>query len=459
LPSAQNRFLKPQRTLLIVIGLSIAIRLIAAALLGSSVSDSPGIYDQVSYHTLALRVVGHHGFSFATGWWPATPANQPTAHWSFLYVLFLSGIYAILGPAPFVARCIQAIATGILQPWFAYRIARTLFGPRVAAVAAVITAGYAYFIYYSVGLLTEAFYIVAILWIVDAALRLGAAADSRTDGPGLGLWSEFGLALSLAVLLRQLMLLLVPMILLWIAWHASHRASPAVRLRAFRGMAVALLILTVSIVPWTVRNYRAFHQLVLLNTNAGFAFYWGNHPIHGTTFQPLLAGDEGAYRRLIPSELLELNEGALDRALLQRGLAFVAADPVRFLRLSLSRSSEYFKFWPTGDSSLASNLSRMLSFGLCFPFTIIGLLRLMSGSPSPSGNSIGTIHTGVWLVLALAAAYSVIHLATWTLVRYRLPVDALMMPFTALGVVWVFDCVRDVIGLRAATPEIVKELS
>ena len=30
--------------------------------------------------------------------------------------------------------------------------------------------------------------------------------------------------------------------------------------------------------------------------------------------------------------------------------------------------------------------------------------------------------------------YSVLHIATWAMVRYRLPVDAVLLPFAALGV-------------------------
>ena len=45
---------------------------------------------------------------------------------------------------------------------------------------------------------------------------------------------------------------------------------------------------------------------------------------------------------------------------------------------------------------------------------------------------------GVFLLLLLAACYSAVHLLTWTLVRYRLPVDAITMPFAAAGAVFVW---------------------
>src|SRR6266545_4041817 len=101
-----------QKFLILILGLSILIRLGAALVLGDQVVELPGTADQISYHSLALRVLAGYGFSFGQGWWPVTAAGAPTAHWSFLYTLFLTGVYAIFGPHPIAARIIQAILVG-----------------------------------------------------------------------------------------------------------------------------------------------------------------------------------------------------------------------------------------------------------------------------------------------------------------------------------------------------------
>src|SRR5829696_8496379 len=102
--------------------LAVGLRVAAALVLGNTVTPAPGIYDQVSYHTLALRVLEGHGFTFAQQWWPGTPGGEPTAHWSYLYTLFLTGMYALTGPAPLVARLVQAGLTGVLMPVLTYRL-------------------------------------------------------------------------------------------------------------------------------------------------------------------------------------------------------------------------------------------------------------------------------------------------------------------------------------------------
>jgi hypothetical protein len=208
-----------------------------------------------------------------------------------------------------------------------------------------------------------------------------------------------------------------------------------------------MVILAVAVLPWTVRNYRAFGQFVLLNTNAGFVFFWGNHPYHGSEFVPILPNDPGGvtYHTLLPRELRALNEAELDRALLARGLAFVRDDPGRFVRLSVSRVKEYFKFWPTAESNVVSNLVRVLSFGLLLPLLVIGTvvasfrMRNSSGDDGDQADCPGAL-----LLLLVAVAYTAVHLVTWTLIRYRLPVDAVMMPFAALAVVSLWQRVSNI---------------
>jgi Dolichyl-phosphate-mannose-protein mannosyltransferase len=441
-----------RHSLLIIILLGVGVRIGAALYQGNSVTSLPGVFDQISYHKLAVRVLGGHGFSFETGWWPATPANQPTAHWSFLYTLFLSATYFAFGINPLVARVIQCILTGVLQPLLAWRIGGRLFGPRVGLVSAALTAFYGYFVYYSAALVTESFYILAILWILDISTVLAASSNHPGGLKQLRPWVYLGLASGVAVLLRQVFLLIVPVVLAWICWRSicQHQSESG----SWKKLVIPLLhrlvlvstLLVASILPCTIRNYLAFGQFVLVNTNAGFAFFWGNHPSHGTQFIPILPGDGSRYGVLIPDELRTLNEAHMDRALLRRGIAFVLNDPTRYVLLSISRAGEYFKFWPSQDSGAPSNLVRVLSFGLCLPFLLSGVLIALFHTLCREQNIEPHSRPAAVLLLLVSGIYGLIHLLTWTLVRYRLPIDAILMPFAALSMVsaygWVSRSVR-----------------
>jgi len=423
------------RLLLIVLLVAIILRLAAAAYLGSTVEPLPGTYDQISYHNLALRVLGGYGFTFDREWWPITGAGEPTAHWSYLYTLYLAGVYALAGPNPLVARILQAAIVGVLQSYFAYLLGRRLFNQKAGLAAAALTAVYVYFVYYAGALMTESFYFTSILASLYFAICLADVLKSDTDKQRIIYYSILlGLSLTITVLLRQLFLLFIPFLFLWIllATRSDTKAPAGPALSFFKRilvLAIPMTIVVLAILPFTIQNYARFERFVLLNTNAGYAFFWANHPIHGTSFIEILPEGGPSYQELIPAELRHLDEAALDQALLKRGLGFIAQDPERYVLLSLSRIRSYFKFWPSPDSGLVSNLSRVLSFGLMLPLMLYGSYLAIRRKFSWS----------VALLLLFMLVYTCIHLLSWALVRYRLPVDAVWLVFAGLAISDLWD--------------------
>jgi hypothetical protein len=186
------------------------------------------------------------------------------------------------------------------------------------------------------------------------------------------------------------------------------------------------------IMPFTIYNLSRFGHFVLLNTNSGYAFFWANHPIYGTHFYPLLPSYLGSYQSLIPNELRNLDEAALDQALLKRGIQFVIEDPRRYLLLSLSRIPVFFMFWPSKDSGLTSNLSRVGSFGVLWPFMLYGLFRSIANEKQLLINRLASPS---FLLILFVFIYTMIHLLSWALIRYRLPVDAILIVFAGLALV------------------------
>jgi hypothetical protein len=425
----------PKRVLIGILILSVLLRVVAGvAFFGNQIQELPGTFDEVSYHNLALRVMDGHGFSFGERWWPGTAANEPTAHWSYLYTIYLVVIYSLFGPSPLLARILQAIIVGIIMPWLLYRLTFRLFAPkargegmftyspavaraqRISLLAAAIGAVYIYFFYYTASLITEGFYISAILWTFDTAVSLTQSTKISTRQ-----WALLGLAMSITVLLRQLFLLFLPFLLLWLWWAKRPRLTSFV-------LPVAMVVL--MILPWTIRNYLAFDHIVPLNTNSGFAFFWGNHPRYGTQFIPILPS--GEYFRMIPEALQAqgLNEAEMDSALLSEAFDFITAEPGRYILLSLSRIPTYFMFWPSSESGLVSNISRVGSFGLFLPFMVYGLYLSLRYSFASWRDRLASPFTLLYLFILV---YTGIHILTWTLIRYRIPVDAILVIFAGYG--------------------------
>jgi 4-amino-4-deoxy-L-arabinose transferase-like glycosyltransferase len=409
--------------LIAILAASVLLRLASAIYMGDQVENLPGTADQVSYHALALRVMGGEGFSFEENWWPATAAGTPTAHWSFLYTFYLVFVYGVFGVHPLAARLIQAIIVGVLQPYLAYWIGKKCFGERTGLIAGAITAGYAYFIYYAGCLMTEPFYMTAIMGMFAVVFSIEKSDVAKTGQNWLK-YTGLGVLFGFIVLLRQLFLLIIPFIAIWILYSQgwNRRWQTVFRLILAGGIVLAMIF------PFTIYNYLRFHRVVLLNTNSGYAFFFGNHPIYGTHFVPILPEEMGTYQQLIPKELLSLDEAALDQELMKRGIQFVVDDPGRYILLSISRIPVYFQFWPSSESGSISNLSRVVSFGIFLPFMVFGLF--LAGFR----RYFGKFSNQVWLLGVFMLPYIGMHLLTWALIRYRLPVDASLIIFSAFAI-------------------------
>ena len=420
---------------------SVVVR-VGIALYFGDIVDAPSLLtDQRSYHALGARLVEGHGFSFAQGWYPFTLADTPTAHWSFLYSLFVAAVYAMFGVHPVAVRLVQATLGGVLLPWGVYRLAGVLLKDddkanveSVALIAAGCAAVYGYFILYSATIMTETFYIVTLLWSLEIATNLGRYLQEDKPVP----WRtslHFGISLGLCALLRQSILPWVPILFLWLLLNAQK--SKRFTLRTLKPLVIAGLLLLAFILPFTIRNYQVYGEFLLLNSNTGYAMYSAQHPMHGTRFREF----EGAP---LPADLARGNEAQMDRELLARGIRFIVEDPRRYILLSLSRIRDYIEFWPTRDTTLLHNIGRTGSFGVFLPFMLYGLFLLVkqqwvqlasevSHQDNLFQNFINFLKQPVALLLLFSLFYSLLHIFTWAMVRYRLPVDAVMLPCAALA--------------------------
>jgi hypothetical protein len=439
---------------------SVLLRIGAAFYLGENFDgdQQKRIFDQVSYNALARSLIAGQGYSFEQNWYPFTPAHTPTAHWSFLYPLYLAGVYAVTGYHPLAARLFQALISGVLSIWMINRIGRRIFNEKVGLVAAGLGAIYIYFIYHDAALMTESFFILGVLAMIDLSLQLisrqGNWGKGESGNPPSSpapllpsdalcrrdvlyrrspatffvaaplLWIGLGVVLGLTALLRQTILLWLPFLFLWIFWASRGRLS-------VWGPALSLGIMAIFILPWTVRNYIIYDAFLPLNSNAGYALYSANHPNHGTQF-------DQDYAAPLPDDLKgqALNEAQWNSALTPRGLQFILQDPRRYLLLSMDRVGIFFNFWFSSESDLSSSLMRVFSFGLYLPFFIFGLILSLRSWRRCS------------LIYLFAFIFSAMHILTWSSIRYRLPVDAALMPFAAFAVVHLASWLRARLWIR-----------
>lgn len=389
--------------LILILVVAAVARVVVAFYLGDSATSWP-VHDQDSYDALAQRVLAGKGFTFDRAWYPWVPPNTPTSYFSGSMVLYLVAIYAVVGHHPLAARLVTA-AIGTVTCYLMYRLGRRLAGVQVGLITAGIGAVYAYLVYYSATLMTETIFIAAILLALDTSFDL-VTKSSWTR------WLRLGVCLAIAVLFRMAVLPFAILLIVWIVLKSRERPP-------LRAVLVPFVVIVLAVAPWTARNYELYGRFMLLESQFGHVFWSGNYPGRDVNFD----FENSAWVAPLPASVARLNEADKSYALLRLGIQNVIEDPGHFLLLSLNRLKVLFMFWPSPYSSTISNLARVLSFGVTLPFMLYGLALSFRS----------------WRRYMIIYLFMILHIsvyaASWALIRYRLPIDPLLIMFAALALV------------------------
>jgi 4-amino-4-deoxy-L-arabinose transferase-like glycosyltransferase len=200
------------------------------------------------FDAIALSLMEGNGFS---------RDGSPTASTEPLYPLLLAGVYSVFGYSATAIRLVLALID-TLHCLLWVLIARNCLGARAGWVTGVLIAVCPYFVYLVVTAGSDTPFL--FLHAAFLLLLVRSMASARTGG-----FLAVGFALGLATLCRagslMMPVFLVPFVLLRFRDSLKRGA-----------VAVALIAVgfTVTLTPWTVRNFVQFHRLVPVQTLGGY---------------------------------------------------------------------------------------------------------------------------------------------------------------------------------------------
>ena len=403
----------------IVVLVALAVRLIYA------LSLEPRIFwfDGREYSALAESILGGAGYR--------NPEGLPTAFWPPGYPVFMAGIYALSGVSVTAVRIVQSVLGAILC-LLVYAIAARLIGRRPAILAAAITALYPLLIYtagavYPVTL--QALLIAAVVLLVVQAVSTGGRAHAVAAGL-LGGYATLTAASALPAM---------GLVAVWM-FFASDRARPAASRR--RGLTLAVLFLVPLLLVvgnWTVRNARVMGSPVLVSANGGGNFWLGNYPGVTASTGNRMTPEMDAERRAITQQ--NPDEIARDRAFYARGMEHVRSDPGRFVMLSLSKALNLWRIYPQPGTEDRpghdlERLASILSYGVLLPFAVAWVLFSLRRN------------AGARLMLLIFLAQSAVHALYISKVRFRLPIDSLVIIAAAGGIAYLAGRAHDALQRR-----------
>jgi hypothetical protein len=203
-----------------------------------------------------------------------------------------------------------------------------------------------------------------------------------------------------------------------------------------------VLLTTITVAPWTIRNYLVFGRWIPLKSNLAYELYQ-SHCLQPDGILEVRTLRLHPYQRAGRErhEYDLLGEAAyLDQKALQFRKA-VAADPLELLDRIAARFQGATLWYVPMDRSPVQNPSWMMwGQRLTHPLPFLGLLGLVVlGVRDP-------LHPAVWTAIAIYWLYLIPYICTSYYDRYAFPLLAVKVLF----VVWAFD---RLVGLTARTPE------
>jgi 4-amino-4-deoxy-L-arabinose transferase-like glycosyltransferase len=365
--------------------------------------------DAVTYHEWARTIADGTG-------WVKVPhpelglfhvAPEPSAEHPPLFSLVLAGFWK-LGVHAYTAQKLVVCFIGASTVAFTGLAGREAGGERVGLVAAGVAALYPFLWVADGSLLAESLYaafMAAALWLALRFVRTRSLRDAAWLGALVGL----------GALSRGEAVLLVPLLLLPLAW--KHRS--------LKGVAVMLAGFAVVVAPWTIRNMTKFEQPVLISTNSNSVFAGANcDPVyHGDLIGLWSFSCYGAVKQGDESqEAVEYRKQGLEYARDHAGrVPLIAA-------IRLARVWDLYRPFQQVQYEFLEGRSRWASrAGLVFYYPTlllaIGGVLVLRRRRFP-----------VWPFLAFAVTVSLVALTVYGITRFRIAAEPALVVLAAVSV-------------------------
>jgi hypothetical protein len=368
---------------------------------------------------------GHIAYSVAAGKGFSSPYERdsgPTAMLPPVYPLIVAALFRIFGIYS-IAAYFAAIFLNIIFSAATcvpiYYAGKRIAGTGIASLAAWF---WALFIT-AIRMPTEwiwdtslsALLVAIIMW---ATLELSTSHRWRD-------WSTYGLLWGLVLGTNPAPASVLPFLLAWLLYRVLKRDPEHPRHTSELGKpALALALALLCCVPWTVRNYVVFHRFIPLRSGLPFELYIGNNENYDerrSGLPPAITFEREVLRYLKMGEMPFMDEEK------RKAFAFIATHPRVEVNLFAKRFVAFWIGTARPIQAFQENDSLLLR--------AILLGNLLTALGAACGAAILFVRQNPYAfpLATFLVIFPTIHYVTHTSLRYRHPLDPVVLLLTAMA--------------------------
>ena len=375
-------------------------------------------YDEPGLVAISLSERGQFADPYAT-------PTGPTAHVAPLMPLILAFFIKIFGnveTAWLASRLLECVVIALFAALLPSLAERFGLGRRAGIVAGIIAALPTFLWIETNGKFETTYALLATtLLVVFTAYRL---THNQLFGSTRS-WALIGAAWGLGVLITPMLLpVLIVLVLCGLFLGNDGRLRP-------KQAAAALIAAALVFVPYSVERSLTLGGPTLVRSNFGLELFISNNDLAEPRYLENMERGKSMLRyhplaqRREAMRVRTMGELAYNAQLERRAVAWIASHRTRFTRLTMVRAKEFW--FPTSNSALKT--------AFLWGVAIAGIAWLVSLARARDPER--ATFARLWLVSLLA--YSLIHYVIQADVRYRYPVQGLLLLAASAGAVELFQ--------------------
>ena len=363
---------------------------------------------------------GNIAMAIATGKGYSSPMRSDTGATAWLvpvYPLMVAGIFGVFGV--FTLHAFYAAAT--LNIFFSAATCVPIYfaGRRIAGIGAASVAAWLWAVFPNA-------IVIPFQWIWDTSLTALLAATilwatlALAESRRMRDWCAYGFLWGFTLLTNPALGAALPFLLGW----AAYRERREVRGRFARPLA-ALGVAILCCVPWTVRNYAQFHRFIPLRSNFPFELWIGNNEVFDDRSANINArvtryGEARRYEQLGETAFMEEKWNLASGFMRTHKRLEVRLTGWRFMSFWIGSFRPVEDFENADSAWIRAILALNLLTAIGGATGIVMLWRKRSPYAFPA--------------TAFVAVVPLVYYVTHASLRYRHPIDPIVLMLTAVAV-------------------------